>query len=447
MGTNAAATLCTNTLRSFSNIRYMYFCGIAGGAPDPSQPKFDVRLGDVVNSNLEGGVVQYGFGKQLPDKFKGKHVQMNPPSRSIKQLVDELERDDAIDEQSLSERVAERASIVDSKVLRSTLKFSRPEASTDRLFKSDFRHPPDEASCSLQSCPDSQVVPRPARPASSPRIHSGSIASGDIVMKDAVRRDAIRQKHGVLCFEMEGAGLVQALTQHMDAVSYFIIRGICDYSDSHKNDQWQGYAAAVAAAFLSLVIERHQKLLPRMGKQEGKEEKQDTPSEQPPPRPTSSASSSHSSSSSSSSSPSLSDRPLTPAERQRGHVRGSLELDYLEPQQRRWRNEHEPSVEFKYSGEDYYAAGEAGERLRSMGRVHGESPGFSQPVFFSPTVLKAVKQMRMSTSLFRRNSDGDYFIYMGDLNQHFTPEQQQKLLKHNIESTGNYVTRQLVRDT
>ena len=30
--------------------------------------------------------------------------------------------------------------------------------------------------------------------------------------------------------------------------SYVVIRGICDYADSHKNDQWYPYAAAVAAA-------------------------------------------------------------------------------------------------------------------------------------------------------------------------------------------------------
>jgi hypothetical protein len=28
-----------------------------------------------------------------------------------------------------------------------------------------------------------------------------------------------------------------------------VTRGICDYSDTHKNDIWQGYAAATAAAY------------------------------------------------------------------------------------------------------------------------------------------------------------------------------------------------------
>src|SRR4029077_6880907 len=46
----------------------------------------------------------------------------------------------------------------------------------------------------------------------------------------------------ILCFEMEAAGL-------MDSFPCLVIRGICDYSDSHKNKQWREYAAATAAAY------------------------------------------------------------------------------------------------------------------------------------------------------------------------------------------------------
>jgi hypothetical protein len=40
---------------------------------------------------------------------------------------------------------------------------------------------------------------------------------------------------------MEAAGL-------MTEFSCIVIRGISDYADSHKNDNWQHYAAATAAA-------------------------------------------------------------------------------------------------------------------------------------------------------------------------------------------------------
>jgi nucleoside phosphorylase len=61
------------------------------------------------------------------------------------------------------------------------------------------------------------------------------------LMKDAVMRDSLASE-GVLCFEMEAAGLANRFP-------CLVIRGICDYSDSHKNKRWQGYAAMTAAAY------------------------------------------------------------------------------------------------------------------------------------------------------------------------------------------------------
>lgn len=35
----------------------------------------------------------------------------------------------------------------------------------------------------------------------------------------------------------------------MDSFPCLVIRGICDYADSHKNKIWQPYAALTAAAY------------------------------------------------------------------------------------------------------------------------------------------------------------------------------------------------------
>jgi nucleoside phosphorylase len=86
-----------------------------------------------------------------------------------------------------------------------------------------------------------QLVRSP-RVTDEPQIHYGTIASGNQVMKDAGARDRLAQKHGIICFEMEAAGL-------MDVLPCLVIRGICDYADSHKNKKWQGYAAIAAAAY------------------------------------------------------------------------------------------------------------------------------------------------------------------------------------------------------
>ena len=83
---------------------------------------------------------------------------------------------------------------------------------------------------------------RPVRDKHDPVIHYGLIASGNRVIKHGGTRDKLGQELGILCFEMEAAGL-------MDNFPCLVIRGICDYADSHKNKQWQGYAAATAAAY------------------------------------------------------------------------------------------------------------------------------------------------------------------------------------------------------
>ncbi|KAK5636040.1 hypothetical protein RRF57_011752 [Xylaria bambusicola] len=70
----------------------------------------------------------------------------------------------------------------------------------------------------------------------------GLIASSNQVMRNASIRDKLSMEKDVLCFEMEAAGL-------MNQFPFLIVRGICDYSDTHKNKLWQGYAAMTAAAY------------------------------------------------------------------------------------------------------------------------------------------------------------------------------------------------------
>lgn len=79
-------------------------------------------------------------------------------------------------------------------------------------------------------------------------VHYGTIASGNQVIKTAVERDRLSAElGGVFCFEMEAAGL-------MNSFPCLVIRGICDYADSHKNKQWQMYAAGTAAAYAKEVL-------------------------------------------------------------------------------------------------------------------------------------------------------------------------------------------------
>jgi len=114
----------------------------------------------------------------------------------------------------------------------------------DNLFDRTCSHLPGESDCA--NCDQSKIIPRPRRDltGTAVKIHYGTIASGNQVIKDAQRRHEIVEElgGGILCFEMEGAGLLQSF-------SGLVVRGISDYCDSHKNDGCQRYAAATAAAY------------------------------------------------------------------------------------------------------------------------------------------------------------------------------------------------------
>ncbi|KKA19770.1 Uncharacterized protein T310_6236 [Rasamsonia emersonii CBS 393.64] len=130
-------------------------------------------------------------------------------------------------------------------------KYKRPDPRSDRLYKAEVTHPPDSDMTCAAVCRDdpSKLIVRHERTESedNPKIHYGLIASANQLMKDALIRDALAQEKDVLCFEMEAAGL-------MNHFPCLVIRGICDYSDSHKNKEWQGYAAMAAAAYAKDIL-------------------------------------------------------------------------------------------------------------------------------------------------------------------------------------------------
>jgi nucleoside phosphorylase len=126
------------------------------------------------------------------------------------------------------------------------------------LYKSDYLHANESGgACSLFCGNKSEhVATRSALPNNDKEdnsdsdevscddltIHYGLIASANQPMKSAEIRDSLVKEAGVLCFEIEAAGL-------QDHFSCLVICGICDYSDTHKNYQWYSYAAISAAAY------------------------------------------------------------------------------------------------------------------------------------------------------------------------------------------------------
>lgn len=111
----------------------------------------------------------------------------------------------------------------------------------DKLFQPEYNHA-DASNATCQACDITRLVVREPRDTKDPAIHYGLIASSNQVIKDSLTRHRLQKEHGALCFEMEAAGI-------MNDFPCLVIRGICDYSDSHKNKGWQQYAAATAAAY------------------------------------------------------------------------------------------------------------------------------------------------------------------------------------------------------
>jgi nucleoside phosphorylase len=110
----------------------------------------------------------------------------------------------------------------------------------DVLFKAEYDHVGGDRNC--DQCDKSELVSRSDRDGTDPVIHYGTIASGSQVMRHGGTRERWGREAEAVCFEMEAAGL-------MNTFPCLVIRGICDYADSHKNKRWQGYAAATAAAY------------------------------------------------------------------------------------------------------------------------------------------------------------------------------------------------------
>uniref|UniRef100_A0A093V7H5 Vegetative incompatibility protein HET-E-1 n=1 Tax=Talaromyces marneffei PM1 TaxID=1077442 RepID=A0A093V7H5_TALMA len=217
-GTTSATIVLTQMLPTFPSLRFGLLVGIGGGVPG----KADVRLGDVVISKPTAsgsGVVQYDYGKTVQDRCFQRTGFLNKPPQILLTAISQMESD------------------------RYGAQVSEPD--NDWLFPATYLHQGNPQDCS--ACDLNQLSHRQPRTMSGPYLHLGLIASGNQLLKDAQTRDQIAKELDVLCFEMEAAGL-------MDLLPCLVIRGICDYCDSHKCNEWQGYAALTAAVYTKSLL-------------------------------------------------------------------------------------------------------------------------------------------------------------------------------------------------
>ncbi|KAL4975282.1 hypothetical protein BDW66DRAFT_167301 [Aspergillus desertorum] len=225
MGKGSAASVASSLKISYKRIEVALIVGICGG---------DVIISD--------SVVQYDFGRQYPGGFEkklGVGDTLGRPNRAIplqKSLSDwhYPTIDDILFE-----------ALYQHKHYGLTL----PACPCLDSMSEDICKTAVESPCTSLGCDMDRVRRRrPSTEQNSPRVHIGTVASADTVMKSGKHRDRLVQSEGVVGFEMEGAGV-------WDNISCIIIRGVCDYADSHKNKSWQAYAAATGAAAAKYFLE------------------------------------------------------------------------------------------------------------------------------------------------------------------------------------------------
>lgn len=249
-GNNPTATVITQMRNTFKGVRFCLRVGIGSGVPVKTANEF-IQLGHVVVSKPTGthsGAVQYDHGKAIIDGNFQRTGYLQPPPAVLLNAARDLASSRAIERE---DPVSQHVQRFNTKI-RNLKRFKHPGRENDVLFPPSYCHLDPKASCRKCGCDSTQRMLRQEdsdddesdqdQDESWIVVHRGTIASGESVMKDGIQRDRLAEDLGAVCFEMEAAGA-------MTDFPCLVIRGIADYCDSHKNDKWHGYAAAVAAAY------------------------------------------------------------------------------------------------------------------------------------------------------------------------------------------------------
>ncbi|KAL4876449.1 hypothetical protein BJY04DRAFT_210610 [Aspergillus karnatakaensis] len=245
MGKRNAASVASNLQVSFPRVNLALLVGICGGVPFPSD-RTEAILADVIISDK---VVEYDSGG---------------PARSIRSFLSGLKTRSMHDK--LHDDLWKYHCTLQSHL---NSQWQYPGTLQDELFEANYRHKhyyqhPNQtcvcAECYSSSDPVCEKaleldcrklgcmglpIPRIRLAAESPKPHVyfGPMALADTVMKSGEHRDKLAAAEKVIGFEMEGAGI-------WDILLCIIIKGICDYADSHKNKTTSIQTEAIPTAYV-----------------------------------------------------------------------------------------------------------------------------------------------------------------------------------------------------
>ena len=234
-GNYKVASVAANLMNDFKSIKFGLLIGIGGGLPSEDD---DIRLGDIVIGFPEDndcGVVQFDRGKSYPGEHFERTGFLNNPPKALLKAVQQLRARHYHDSSNIPLILEE---MIRKFPVMMNNGYTFPGRAKDVLFRPEYAH---ESGSTCVKCDENYIVKRSTRPEHNPRVHYGIIGSSNMVIKDGMMRDELKREFRLLCVDMEAAGVAD--------LQFLTIRGISDYADSHKNKEWQPYAAAVAAAY------------------------------------------------------------------------------------------------------------------------------------------------------------------------------------------------------
>jgi nucleoside phosphorylase len=256
IGLEYATSLAERMRAGFPNIKYFLLVGIAGGVPryGPAGAGKNIVLGDVVVSSPRGnhgGVLQYDKGAWEGQGRLNYRGHINGVPGDLLAALNNF-RAEGWSKTNITEVLGQMRGKLDEEREH---QYDDPGADADRLFQDTYKHQGTESEDCSTRCDAKYIVSRSARgegakrSVDKPYVHFGNIASSNQLQISAVERNRVQQEHDAICFEMEAAGV-------MNEYPCVVVRGICDYADSHKNKGWQNYAAATAAAYAKGLLSR-----------------------------------------------------------------------------------------------------------------------------------------------------------------------------------------------
>ncbi len=208
---NIQSAIATHHAIAVWNPAHIILAGIAGGR----QKKMSRYLGDVVVGEQ---IIYYELGKQTGSGIE-RRPQVYRPAKVLLEAARNLARQD----------------------WAMSIATPRPDGTTERVF---------------------------------PQVHFGTVASGEKVIANSTFVDELHKDWSeLIAIEMEGAGSAIAAYEN-NALGVLLVKGICDWADSTKNDDWQEYAAEASAAFVVALLKSEpfeSKLRPQPIRKDGKQ--------------------------------------------------------------------------------------------------------------------------------------------------------------------------------